>query len=79
MNNPIFQELVSEDEYFDVKSDEIIYLDLRATSGYVKEAEKLERNDSKINLHIMLKAAAKEKIKIKSLGVLSRRIFAYFN
>ena len=32
-----------------------MYLDLRVTSGYIKEAEKLERNDSKINLHITLK------------------------
>ena len=58
INNPIFQELPDEDEYYSEKSDERIYLDLKATSGYVKEAEKLERNDSKINLHIMLKKAA---------------------
>ena len=44
MNNPIFQELPSEDDYFDVTRDDRIYLDLRASSGYVKEAEKLERN-----------------------------------
>ena len=36
MNNPIFQELVNEDEYFDVKSNERMYLDLRGSSGYVK-------------------------------------------
>ena len=65
MNNPIFQELVSEDEYFNVKSDERMYLDLRASSGYVNEAEKLERNDSKINLHIMLKQAAAKKLRLR--------------
>ena len=53
MNNLVFQELPSEEEYFDVRSDERMYIDLRASSGYVKEAEKLERNDSKINLHIV--------------------------
>ena len=58
MNNPIFQELLDEDKYFSVTNDDRMYLDLRATSGYVKEAEKLERNDSKINLHILLKSAA---------------------
>ena len=58
INNPIFQELPDEDEYYSEKSDERIYLDLRATSGFVKEAEKLERNDSKINLHLMLEKAA---------------------
>ena len=63
INNPIFQELPDEDKYFSQTSDERIYLDLRATSGYVKEAEKLERNDSKINLHIVLK-----KLKPKNLG-----------
>ena len=64
MNNPVFQELVSEDDYFDVRSDERMYLDLRASSGYVKEAEKLERNDSKINLHITLKEAATKKLRL---------------
>ena len=41
MNNPIFQELPDEDKYFSVTNDDRISLDLRATSGYVKEAEKL--------------------------------------
>ena len=65
MNNPIFQELPYEDTYFSVKNDERIYLDLRASSGYVKEAEKLERNNSKINLQINLKAAAKYKLRVR--------------
>ena len=59
MNNPIFQELPDEDTYFSAKNNERVYLDLRASSGYVKEAEKIERNDSKINLQITLKAAAR--------------------
>ena len=59
MNNRIFQELPDEDTYFSFKNDERVNLDLRASSGYVKEAEKLKRNDSKINLQITLKAAAK--------------------
>ena len=46
LNNPIFQELPDKDKHFDVRSDDRVYLDLRASSGYVKEAEKLERNDS---------------------------------
>ena len=48
INNPIFQELPDENAYYYVRRDERTYLDIRATSGYVKEAEKLERNDSKI-------------------------------
>ena len=59
MNNPIFQELPNEDKYFDATNDERDYLDIRASSSYVKEAEKLERNDSKINLQITLKTPAR--------------------
>ena len=69
LNNPVFQELPSKDEYFDVRSDERMYLELRVSSGYVKEAEKSERNDSKINLHILLKEAATKKLRLQvSLG-----------
>ena len=69
-NSPIFQELPDENAYFNVKIDERIYLELRATLGDVKEAEKLERNDSKINLHILLKKAATKNFRL--------RIWAYF-
>ena len=48
MNNPMDQELTPENQYFDVKSDEGLYLDLRATSGYVKEAKKLEKMIQKL-------------------------------
>ena len=65
MDNPIFRELPDEEEYFSLKSDEKIYLDLRATSGYVREAEKLERSDSKINLQITLKKAAKFNLRVR--------------
>ena len=65
MNNKIYQELIEEDDYFDVKSNERLYLDLRTSSGYVKETEKFERNDSKINLHIMLKNAATKNIRLR--------------
>ena len=65
MNNKIYQELIEEDDYFDVKSNERLYLDLRTSSGYVKETAKFERNDSKINLHIMLKNAATKNIRLR--------------
>ena len=65
MDNPIFRELPDEDEYFSLKSNERMYLDLRATSGYVKEAEKLERNNSKINLMITLKKAAQFNMRVR--------------
>ena len=65
MDNPIFRELPDEEENFGLKSDEKVYLDLRATSGYVKEVEKLGRNDSKINLQITLKNAAAFNLRIR--------------
>ena len=64
-NNPIYQELIGEDDYWEVRSNERAYLDLRESSGYTKEAEKLEKNDSKINLHIELKAAATKKLRFR--------------
>ena len=42
-----------------------MYLDLRVSSGYVKEAEKLERNDSKLNLQLVLRSAATYKLRVR--------------
>ena len=64
-DNPIYRKLLNEEGYCSIKNDERVYLDLRASSGYVKEAEKLERNDSKINLEITLKAAAKFNLRVR--------------
>ena len=41
INNPIYQELVDEDQYGESKSDERVCLDLSTSSGYTNEAEKL--------------------------------------
>ena len=68
MSNPIYQELISEDDCFNVLIDKRIHLDLRASSGYLKEAEKLERNDSKVTLHILLKEEAKKKLRLSVWG-----------
>ena len=65
IDNPIYRELPTEEEYYAKASDERLYLDLRASSGYVKEAEKLERNDSKINLEITLNAAALYNLRVR--------------
>ena len=65
MDNPIYQELPDENTYYSAKSDERVYLDLRASSGYVKEAEKLERNNSKINLQITLKDVADFNLRVR--------------
>ena len=64
MHNYLYHDLIPENEYFDVKIDERLYLDLRISSGYVKQAEKLERIDSKITLYLLLKLAATKKLKL---------------
>ena len=68
MDNPIFQEFSDENTYYSAKSDERVYLDLRASSGYVKEAEKLERNDSRIDLQITLKDVAYFTLRVRIWG-----------
>ena len=65
INNPIYQELIDQNDYFETKSDERICLNLRASSGNTNEAEKLERNDSKITLSILLKAAASKQLRLR--------------
>ena len=64
INNCIYNELPEESEYFST-TDERIYLDLRASYGYTKEMEKLERNDSKLNFKIQLKPAAAKKLRLR--------------
>ena len=65
INNSIYQELIEEDNFFGSKSDERIYLDLWTSSVYTNEAQKLERKDSKINLHVELEAAATKKLRLR--------------
>ena len=77
VDNPIFQELPGQEKYFSAKSNERIYLDLRASPGCVKEAEKLERNDSKINLQITLKDTADFNLRVRIWGY-SQSIFMFY-
>ena len=76
MNNPIYQELIDEDNYNEVKSDERVYLDLRASSGYTNEAERLERNASKLNVSIQVKATPTKKLRLRD-WVYSIREYLY--
>ena len=65
INNPIYQELIDEDQYEGNASEERLGLDLRNSSGYKNEAEKLKRNDSKINLGTVLKNVATKKLRLR--------------
>ena len=68
VDSSIFQELPDQEKYFSAKSNERIYLDLRASSGYVKEAEKLERKNKPTNYS---KKSSRFQFKTKNLGILS--------
>ena len=61
INSPIYQELPTS-------SDERIYINLRASYGYTKEMQKLERNDSKLTLKIELKSTATKKYRLRVWG-----------
>ena len=67
INNPVYQEPPTGSEYFS-SSDERVYLDLKASYGYTKEMEKLERNDSKLNLKIQVKSPATHKLRLRIWG-----------
>ena len=47
---------------------------LELALGTQQRPKKLEKNDSKITLYILLKAAATKKVKVKCLGAFCRRI-----
>ena len=55
INNPVFQELLLESDYFGARSDEKSYIDLRDSFGYTDKIQKLSRNDSKLNVTIELR------------------------
>ena len=67
INNPVYQELIDKSDYDGIKTDERIYLYLRASAGYTTEAEKLGRNDSKTNLAVQLKKATIHKLRLRIL------------
>ena len=52
INNPIFQELPLEKDYFDEDQDKKVYIDLRDRLGHTNEIEKLSSSDSKLKLII---------------------------
>lgn len=74
-NSSVYQELIDVDNYFDVTSDVRIYLDHGASSGYMKEAEKLERNDSEITQHIFLRKTPTKKLRLRLILWVNVSIF----
>ena len=56
---------MDEESYNKTKSNERVYLKFRASSEYTNESKKLERNNSKINLGVVLKESAKKKLRLR--------------
>ena len=65
INNPTFQELPVEKDYFGNDSDERVYIEFRDSLGYTNEIEKPSRNDSKLTLTIELKSALTKKMMLR--------------
>ena len=68
INNPVFQELLLESDYFGTKSDEKIYIDLRDSLGYTDEIEKPSRSDSKLNVKIEFRNPLARKTRLRVWG-----------
>ena len=68
INNPVFQELLLELDYFGTKSDEKVYIDLKDSLEYSDEVEKPSKNDSKLNLTIELRNLLAEKMRVRVWG-----------
>lgn len=65
INNPTFQELPVEKDYFGNDSEERVYIEFRDSLGYTNEIEKPSRNDSKLTLTIELKSALTKKMMLR--------------
>ena len=64
-NNDIYRDLIEEYDYFDEKSDEKIYIDMRRSKGYTDELEKINRDDSGIALNFKLKKVCSKKLRYR--------------
>ena len=68
INNPVFQELLLENDYFGNKLDEKIYIDLRDSMGYTDEIEKPSINDTKLMVTIETKSRLAKKMTLRVWG-----------
>ena len=67
----IAQELKKENEYFNCKFDERLYVDFRPSHGYTDELEKPTRNDSKMTITIETKTPLVKKMRLRVWGYTS--------
>ena len=67
MYNETRQELPNRNMY-STDSDERVYIDIRRSKGYTGEFERVNREDSNLNITIYLKAAAAKKMRLRVTG-----------
>ena len=67
-NNPVYQLLPLESDYF-TSTNEQVYLDLLDNKGYTSELEKMRQNDTDLVLKIKSKECAEQKDEIKDAGI----------
>ena len=77
-NNPIHQDITTEEEYRASTRDDRIYIGMRRSQGYTDELEKLTRDDSGLAVVVNLKDAAQKKMSFKLLDFLSLNIGMHF-
>ena len=77
VKNPVAQELLKENEYFDDESDERLYIDLRQSNGYTVQLEKPSRNDLKMTITIQTKAALTKKKRLQVWGYTNGEYIIY--
>ena len=68
INNPVFQELLVESDYFGTKSNKKIYIDLQDSLRYRDDIEKSSKNDSKLNAIIELINPLAKKMRLRVWG-----------
>ena len=65
INNPIYQDMTTEEKWSDDTTDDRLYIDLRRSKGYTDELEKIYRDDSQLSLTINLKNASTKKLRFR--------------
>ena len=67
-NNPVFQDMTTEDDFTGNIRDDKIYVDMRRSKGCTDELEKINRDDSGLAVAIKFKGAAAEKLRLRIAG-----------
>ena len=68
INNPVFEELLLENDYFEYKSDEKIYIDLRDSMEYTDEIDTPSRYDTKLTVTIETKSLLAKELRSRVWG-----------